>query len=302
MRTVLILAAMVLPFVASAEVFDLGGSFVAFAEATMPGCTDSDGGGSVSEAVAACAAGGYSAAARAEAAASATTAEGSVFAFAEGAATSIGNPGTQSASGNASGTAVNSWTMDADTYYVLSIEASGGATAEFTDDVSGPFPPSGILVADTYTLRATALANAIAEDSGGAQTVTAGPRAASGQVMFADVGSPDLIRGTITAGGTAMPGVRVEARDAGGVVKIAFTGDDGAYLLPDLPGTVTLEISHPLGGFVPLQSPLLTPPTTFDADLVPHAVPMLSLGARSFLVVVLLGAAGRRAWRLHRAR
>ncbi len=299
MRVLWVLALCIAPMTATAAVFDLGGSAPLTASATMPGCSDSDNGGGSSQATASCAAGGYAAAASAQASRTASVEGGEVFAFAEAAATSIGPPGTQQASGNASGSANNSWTVTTDTWYSLAVESSGGATAEFTDDVSGPFPPSGVLTPDTYVLRAVASANATAQDSSGAQTVTAGPQEGSASVVFAEVGSPDLIRGTITAGGSAVPGVRVEARDGGVVVKVAFTGNDGSYLLDDLPGTVTLHVSHPLGGFVPLVSAPLTPPTTFDADLAAHAVPALSPFAQWGLLATLLIVAG---WRTRNVR
>ena len=257
------------PNVVPAQVFDLGGSLRATATATTPGCTQSDGGGGATQAVASCAAQGYTAAGSARASLISSTSGGSVSAFGEGAATATGSISNFTASGLGDGGAVVSWSMISNTHYSLSTSASGGGTASFSDGLSGPLPPSGTLPTDIYTLRADAFAFAQAQDINGAESVTAGPLEASARVTFAVVGSSTLILGTVLAGGVGKPGLLVEALDGGTVVASTLTGDDGSYLLPDLPGIVTLRISDPEGGFITQVSAPLTPPATFDADLEP---------------------------------
>ncbi len=255
--------------VSSGQVVELSGSRVATANATTPGCSESDGGADATAAAAACDAQGYTAAASAQASFGSSSSGGTVSAFAQGVATSTGSSSNFTATGAGSGQAVVSWSMLSDTHYSLSVTQADGGTASFSDGMSGPLPSSGILPADIYQLRAGADALAQARDINGPETVTAGPAQASARVRFAVVGSTTLILGTVLAGGTGAPGLLVEALVGGSVVDSTLTGDDGSYLLPDLPGTVTLRISDPAGGFAPLISAPLSPPATFNADLEP---------------------------------
>ncbi len=265
-----VLALFLCPALTAAQVTELGDSLLASASATMPGCTDTDGGADATEAAAACSTMvGYAAAGSARASFTSSTSGGTVDAFAQASAASIGPPATQTATGAGDGQAVVSWTMGSDTLYSLSTTISGGASASFSDGMSGPLPPSGTLPPDIYELRASASALAQAQDLNGAESVTAGPREASARVTFAPVGSPTLIRGTVLAGGVGTPGLLVEALDGGTVVASTLTGDDGSYLLDGISGPVRLRISDPEGGFASLLSDPLSPPATLNADLEP---------------------------------
>lgn len=270
---------------ASAQVVELGGNTVASASAAVPTCSDNDGGGGATEATASCAAMGYAAAASAESSRTSSTQGGAVFARAEAEASSVGGGATLSASATGDGAANSSWTLTTDHHYSAYIDVSGGATASFNDGMVN-LPPSGVLVPDTYALQANATAVALAEDDDGAVTVTAGPREATAEVTFAEVGAADLIRGTLTAGGSPVAGLEVTARVGSTIVATAFTASDGSYLLPGLPGTVTIEVVDPDGGFLTLGSGSLAPPLVFDGDLVAATVPV---GGWPF--ALLLGAA-----------
>ncbi len=71
------------------------------------------------------------------------------------------------------------------------------------------------------------------------------------------------------ADGDGIAGLLIEALDAELVVAHTFTGDDGSYLLTDLGGSVTLRISDPEGRFLTQVSDSVTPPATFNANLLP---------------------------------
>ena len=154
-------------------------------------------------------------------------------------------------------------------------------------------PPSGVATAsDFYTLRADAFSNALAMDSNGAETVTDGPKSASAQVTFAEVGSSTLIRGTVTSGGVGQRAFLIEALQNGLVIAIATTGDDGTYLLAGLPGTVTIRVSDPEGDLATEFSAPLAPPSTFDAELG-ALVPALPTALVCVLATAVLLAARR---------
>ena len=275
----LLILMILLPSGVPAQVLELGGSLLATATAETPGCSDSEGGANATEAVASCAAQGYTAAGSAGASLTSSTSGGSASAFAEAAASSTGSSSNFTASGLGNGAAVVSWSMGSDTHYSVSISAAGGASASFSDGTSGPLPPSGVLPADIYQLRADAFASAQAQDINGAESVTDGPKEAFARVTFAVVGSSTLIRGTVLAGVVGRPGLLVEALIGETVVASALTGDDGSFLLPDLPGTVTLRISDPGDSFLTEVSNPLTPPATFITDL--ESAPIFADGFES---------------------
>ncbi len=269
----------VFPGVALAQVIEIGESFVATAVAVTPGCTVSDGGADVTNATALCDAQGYTAAGTAQASLNSSETGGDVFAFAEAAATSTGSISNLTATGSGDGAAVVTWLMQSSTHYSRSIAISDGASASFSSDISGPLGPSGIVPGDFYTLRANASALAQAQDINGVESVTDGPRDASMRIVFAVVGSITLIRGTVLADGEGIPGLLIEAmgNESNGsegngnqaIVASTLTGDDGSYLLPNLAGTVTLRISDPQGMFLTQVSDPLTPPTSFNTNLLP---------------------------------
>lgn len=252
-----------------AQVVEGGNSRVATANAVTPGCNEADGGAGATAAAASCDAQGYTAVASASASSTLSADGGTASASAYGVATSTGSISNFTATGSGNGQIALSWSMLSATHYSLSVTVAGGGTAAFSDGMSGPLPPSGILPADVYQLNVGATALAQARDINGVETVIAGPVSASARVSFAEVGSTTLILGTVLAGGVGTPGLLVEARVGGTVVASTLTGDDGSYLLPDLPGTVTLRISDPAGGFAPRLSAPLMPPATFDVDLEP---------------------------------
>lgn len=277
---------------AAAQVIEQGSSLLTTANAIMPGCTDTDGGAGATEATASCSAMGYSGASSAVTTASSSTSGGEISAFGEASAGSIGPPATQSASANATSQATITWQMLSDTHYSMSLATSGGATAQL-DAGGGALPASGVATPGFYTLSANASAFAQALDADGVVTVTVGPRSASARVRFAAVGSPTLILGTVSAGGIGAPGLLVEALDGAAVVASTLTGDDGSYLLPDLPGPVAIRASDPAGEFATQVSSPQTPPATFDADLAP-AVPALPGAFPAALGLALLAGAALR--------
>ncbi len=282
---------------ARAEVFLQGESILTVATAQTLGCTDSDGGGGATEATAACAAFGYTAAASAQTSSSASASGGSVSVLAEGGATSVGGNGNQNASGNGTSTAVITWQMTTDTHYSVSslaLPTPGNATAGLEDAVGNPLATSGVVPAGFYVLLAHTMASALAQDVNGAESVSAGPFSASAHVTFAEVGSPTLVLGTITVAGVGRPGLVVDAFVGQTIVASAITAADGSYLLPNLPGTVTLEISDPTGVLAMQTSGPLTPPQTVNVDLPPPSVPLLSATFAGVMAGVL-AAAGRRA-------
>jgi hypothetical protein len=275
------------PGLATAQAVELGTSILTTANASVlpGGCSVMDGGGGSTEATASCAAMGSTAAGSAQSSLSSSTSGGSATAFAQASATSSGGPSNLTATGQGGSSALVTWEMLSNTHYSLRTTTSGTGVARL--EGPGPLPPSGILSPGFYTLRAQGTALAQAQDSNGAETVTAGPHTGTADVTFASVGSLTLILGTVTSGGSGAPGLLVEAIDGGAVVASTSTGDDGSYLLPDLPCSVVLRVSDPEGILATQFSGLLVPPATFDADLS-AVVPALSA---PFAVALGLGLA-----------
>lgn len=281
---------------ALAEVFLQGESILTLATALTLGCNESDGGAAATEATAACAAFGYTAAASAQTSSLASTSGGSVSVAAEAGATSVGGNGNQSASGNGTSTVAITWQMTADTHYSVSSLVTPtplNATAELQDAMGNPLPASGVLSPGFYVLLGHTMASALARDVNGAESTSAGPFSASGDVTFADVGSTTLVLGRITVGGLGKAGLLVEAVVGQTVVASAITAADGTYLLPNLPGAITLQVTDPAGALPTQVSGTLTPPETFDLDL-PARVPVLSAPLGLALAVALI-VAGRSA-------
>lgn len=255
------------PGVAAAQVLEIGTSLLTSANAQTPGgCNVMDGGGTFTEATAACSTMGYLAAAHAESSLATSTSGGEVSVFAEASATATGSPSDLTASGIANSVASITWYAASDQHYSVSTTLQG-ATASF-EDTSGSLPASGVLtMGEYYTLNAHGFAFALAQDSNGAETVHAGPLAASAQVTFASVASSTLIRGSVLGCGVPVQGLLVEALSGGAVIASTITGDDGTYLLPDLPGTVDVRVSDPNGVYATEVFAGQTPPIVFDADL-----------------------------------
>jgi hypothetical protein len=282
---------------ARAEVFVQGNSILTVATAFTLGCNESHGGGGATDALALCAANGYTAGAAAHTESGASASGGSVSVFAEAGATSVGGSANRTASGNGTSTAVITWQMTTDTHYAVSsvsLPTPANASAVFEDTLGNPLATSGVLAPGFYVLRGTTMASAFAMDVNGAESVSAGPFSASADVTFADVGSPTLVLGTITVGGLGTAGLRVDALASQTVVASAITAADGTYLLPDLPGTITLRISDPTGVVPTKTSGALSPPQTFDLDLPPPSVPALAAPFAVALGAALL-VAGRKA-------
>lgn len=277
----------------AAQVTPLGGSFTSTAGANTPGCSDSDGGAGVSLATASCSdAQGYTAAGSGAAGFTQDANGGQAEASASASASSIGALPPQQSNGSGTGSASMSWFVGSNTYYSLASVSAGSSLVNFSGSM-GSLPPSGILATGTYGLAVSAGANATASDVGGAQVVNATPASALGTLTFAAVGSPTLVRGTVTAAGLGRSGLLVEVlgpdRGSEGVIR-TLTGDDGSYLLPFLVGAVTLRVSDPDGGFAPVISPPLTPPTVFDVDLAPAAVPLTAYPLLLIVATALVGA------------
>jgi len=277
---------------ATAQIIFQGGAFQTNVSANTPGCSDFGGDVGLSPASATCTTGGYSAVSSATAGFSTHPKGGATTASAEAAATSIGPPAQDQSSATSTNNASAGWKISVTTHYSLVTETSGGAFVNFSGPgISFPAPASGILtgtgIGDGYSLNVSVTASAFALDSGGAQTVTGVPQHVIASVTFAEVGSSTLIMGTVLAGGVAMPNLFVEALDGLVVVATTQTANDGSYLLDGLPTSVTLRISDPNSLFVTETSPLLFPPTTYNADLAPiSAVP--ALGASMLLLLTLL--------------
>jgi len=249
----------------------------------------------MTEASAACAAMGYTAVAHAETSLVASTSGGSVSVYGEASAHATGSPSQLNASGQATSIANITWYVSSNVHYSLSTAVQGGASASFQDS-GGPLPPSGVLTTGYYTLYSNGNAYALARDINGAETVSVGPRIASAEVTFASVGSLTLIRGTVLGCGVPVQGLLVEAISGGSVVASAVTGNDGTYLLPDLPGAVDVRISDPNGVYATEVFANQTPPIVFDADLgkqVP-ALPAPFAVAAALLLAWLARAALRR--------
>lgn len=280
--------------VAMAQIVFQGGSFQTSVSATIPGCTDNAGAVGVSPASAFCSAGGYSAVASGAAGFSTHAQGGEVTASADAAATSTGGPPLQQSNAISTNNAGANWTLSVPTHYSLVTETSGGAFVNFSG-AGVPFPPpaSGVLTGSAYGLAISTNANAIANDSNGAEIVTAIPQTGTASVTFAEVDSPTLIMGTVLAGGVPMANLVVEALDGVVVVATTRTGNDSTYLLDGIGVSVTLRLSDPSGQFAEETSPLLTPPATYDADLeVNTKVPVLGgpVLVGLALVLALVGA------------
>lgn len=291
--TALCVAALIVAAAARGDVFLQGDSLQTSAIVSMPGCTLSDGGANVPAAMIDCASQGYSAAASAAYTASATNAGGAVSVFAESAAGSIGGGAGQAASGSGTAIASITWQMTSSTHYSLAVTQDptpGGATVVFQTSTGAALPPSGIVAAGFYDLRGDAIAFSLAEDDGGVQTVSVGPLTAAGEVSFAPVGSSSLVRGTVTAGGSAAPGLLVEALVGASIVAATTTGLDGTYLLDGLPGPVEIRVSDPALVLATQQSGVLTPPAVYDVDLAPiTTVSTLSTSLLAGLGLLLVG-------------
>ncbi|MEM7079628.1 MAG: hypothetical protein AAF513_13480, partial [Pseudomonadota bacterium] len=222
---------------------------------------------------------------------------GEFYVISQAAAGVVQAPGPFNANATASGnaSALENWTLSGDTHFSVALDSqsdfdgtasSANATATFS---GGGGASSGILSAGTYSMLTSASSNAGASESG-AQTGAANAEA-MGRVTFAPVGSPTLVRGTITAGGLAQPGLIVEAFDGTTLIDSALTGDDGSYLLPEVLVAATLRVRDPNGGFQTLETSVLAPPAVFDTNLPPLVVPALPLPFAGLLVVgLVLGA------------
>jgi hypothetical protein len=104
------------------------------------------------------------------------------------------------------------------------------------------------------------------------------------------VGDPALIQGTVSAFGSGLPGIVVEALDAGQqVVTQTSTGLDGSYLLGGLPGPVAVRVTDPGGSWASQTSGTVTPPATVDFDLTPASA-LPALGGEA--LVALCGTLG----------
>jgi hypothetical protein len=286
----------ILPDLAAAQVVEIGTSLLTSASASTPGgCSMMDGGAGFTEATASCAAMGYLGDGSAASSLFSSPAGGSVSVFAVAAATSTGSPSNLTASGQGDSHALVTWQLFSSYHYSLSTSLLDSATASLSG-TSGALPASGVLTPDFYTLRADGTAFALAQDQNGAETITQGPLAASASVTFAAVGSSTLIRGSVLACGVPVQGLLIEALSGESVVASTVTGDDGSYLLPGLPGAVTLRISDPNGVYATEISASLTPPLTFDADLPKH-VPALPAPFGGLAALMLASAA---YWSLRR--
>ncbi len=300
MRFFVALLTLVLALPAFAQITALGLSFQAQSSANTTdsngqNCSDQSGGVGVSAATSSCSdLEGNTAAASAQANAT-SDARGADFSLvAQVAATAAPPaPGVFSAQGNASAstTALENWSLAADTFYSFAggtaSDSEGASTANVFATFSGGVTPSGQLAAGVYSLQASASANAFPIETG--ELTGAASASASTRITFAEASSSTLIKGIVQAGGLGQPGLLVEAFDGAALIDSALTGDDGSYLLPAVTTSVTVRISDPAGNFFEVESALLTPPTTFDTNLpAATAVPSLRW---PFLAVLALAMA-----------
>jgi hypothetical protein len=154
---------------------------------------------------------------------------------------------------------------------------------------SGGSASSGLLDPGPYSLNAGVTAAAGGSENG--FLTGAASAIATVYLAFAELDSPYLVHGVLTAGGIGRPGLLVEALDGANVIDSARTGDDGSYLLSAVTTAVTLRFSDPAGGFQTIETSLMTPPATFDVNLDPAvSVPALDPTLLGVLAFALAGA------------